>query len=54
MKYIPLKHVYPKDKRGVSIPSKSNAIENDTVGLRPFYVCIPTSQLLSRKKSLLS
>ena len=50
MKYIPLKHVYPKDKRGVSTLSKSNAIENDTVGIHPFYVCIPTSQLLSRKK----
>lgn len=30
MKYIPLKHIYPKDIRAMSILAKSGAIEKDT------------------------
>lgn len=30
MKYIPLKHVYPKDRRTMSILAKSGAMDRDT------------------------
>ena len=51
MKYISLKHVYPKDKRGVSIFSKSNALKNNTVNIYLFYVFRQASYCLEKTLS---